>query len=193
MHSNVKWSSAKIRSVHKQSSSLGKRTCHEMHSWRVPVDGLTSTDPHAVSFLFPHFQHFLVYVTDHSLGLLGPFLFLCGVVVGNVLPGRRLHGPCRPTPLSLLLRTNILQETEGDVTCKGKWKCDTGGRFQSDVFQRCTETALTCSTRHIQELCTRLWVHDVQQRVLPQSVNPKTHRIIHDVILLGHILKHLVH
>lgn len=77
----------------------------------------TSTDAHAVGFLLAHFQHLFVDVTDHSLGFQRPLLFLCGVVFRNVLPRRRLHRPCRTPLLPLLLRMNVIQETEGNVTC----------------------------------------------------------------------------
>ncbi len=157
----------------------------------------TSTDAHAVGFLLAHFQHLFVDVTDHSFGLQGPLLVLCGVVYRNVLPRRRLHGPRRTPLLPLLLRTNVLQETEGNVTCAGqlsqkkKVRCDTNWGFS--YFTEMHINCFTCSPCHIQESHPRLWVHDVQQHVLPQSMNPQTHGIVHYVILLCHILKHLIH
>lgn len=78
----------------------------------------TCPDAHAVGFLFAHFQHFLVDITDHSPGLGGGGLSLCVVVAGDVLPRWRLHGPGLPPLLALLLVTNVVQETEGNVACK---------------------------------------------------------------------------
>lgn len=77
---------------------------------------LTSIDAQAARFVFAHSQHLLVDVTNHSPGLGGSIRVLCGVVGGNVLPRRRLRGPRRPPLLSLLLKTNVLQKSKGDVT-----------------------------------------------------------------------------
>lgn len=55
------------------------------------------------------------------------------------------------------------------------------------------EKRFTCSTGHVQQLCPRLWIHDTKERVFPQAMNPEAHGIVHDVILLCHILKHFIH
>ena len=67
-------------------------------------------------------------------------------------------------------------------------------QFKVSVLLRmCITHRFTCSTCHIQESYPWLGVHDVQERVFPQSMNAQTHGIIHEVILLCHILKHLIH
>lgn len=80
------------------------------------VKSQTCTDAQAVSFVFAHFEHLLVDVTDHGPGLLLHVSVLCRVVVRNVLPRGRLQGTRRPPLLPLLLRADVIQEAEGDVT-----------------------------------------------------------------------------
>lgn len=76
-------------------------------------------DAQAVGLLFANAQHLLVDVTDHSLRRHRPVPRPCRGVRLRVLPGWSLHGASRPPPLLLLLKTNVLQETEGDVTWEG--------------------------------------------------------------------------
>lgn len=76
-------------------------------------------DAHAVSFLLANAQHLLVDVTDHSPRWHRPVLLPCRGVRLRVLPGWSLHGASRPPPLLLLLKTNVLQETEGNVAWEG--------------------------------------------------------------------------
>lgn len=102
---------------------------------------------HAVRLLFANTQHLLVDVTDHSPRLSRPVL-LCRVVGVSVLPGWSPYGASCPPPLLLLLITNILQETEGDVTW---WR---GGDLKSDQLSRGINPAtpgecFTCSTCHV--------------------------------------------
>lgn len=141
-------------------------------------------DSLAVRFLLANIQHLLVDVTDHSPGFHWPVRLLSRAFRINVRPG----GASRPLPLLLLLKTNVLQETEGNVTCGG------GGPTSFKVFNPATcEKRFTCSTGHVQELCPWLGIHDMKKRVFPQAMNPEAHGIVHDVILLRHILKHLIH
>lgn len=81
----------------------------------------TCRDAHAVGFLFANAQHLLVDVTDHSPRSHRPVLLLCRGVRLRVLPGWSLHWASHPPPLLLLLKTNVLQETEGDVAWEGGW------------------------------------------------------------------------
>lgn len=77
-------------------------------------------DAHAVGFLFANAQHLLVDVTDHSPRSHRPVLLPCRGARLKVLPGWSLHGASRPPPLLLLLKMNVLQETEGDVAWEGR-------------------------------------------------------------------------
>ena len=51
---------------------------------------------------------------------------------------------------------------------------------------------ITCSSSNIEELGPRKWVHFPEQQILPNTMDTKTHHIIHHIILLGHIFKHLI-
>lgn len=81
----------------------------------------TCVDSHAVCFLLANSQHLLVDVTDHNPGFHWPVHLLSRVFRIIVRPGWSLRGASRPPPLLLLLKTNVLQETEGDITCGGGW------------------------------------------------------------------------
>lgn len=59
------------------------------------------------------------------------------------------------------------------------WSCRTTGEF-------------TCSTSNIHK--ERSWgrIHFVHEDVLPHPMDPQGHRVVHYIVLLGHVFKDLV-
>lgn len=59
------------------------------------------------------------------------------------------------------------------------WSCRTTGGF-------------TCSTSNIHK--ERSWgrIHFVHEDVLPHPMDPQGHRVVHYIVLLGHVFKDLV-
>ena len=51
---------------------------------------------------------------------------------------------------------------------------------------------ITCASSNIQQLGARKRAHLPEQQILPNTMDTKTHHIIHHIILLGHTFKHLI-
>lgn len=66
-------------------------------------------------------------------------------------------------------------------------------RFGNSVAWSCRTTGgFTCSTSNIHK--ERSWgrIHFVHEDVLPHPMDPQGHRVVHYIVLLGHVFKDLV-
>ena len=69
---------------------------------------------------------------------------------------------------------------------------DTNFYKTSLVVPQDTELYVTCASSNIQQLGPRKRAHLPEQQILPNTVDTKTHHIIHHIILPGHTFKHLI-
>lgn len=69
---------------------------------------------------------------------------------------------------------------------------------ETNICKRCSvvpkdaDMDITCASSNIKQVGARRWVHLLEQHVLPNTMNTKSHRIIHHIILLDHTFKHLI-
>jgi hypothetical protein len=55
-----------------------------------------------------------------------------------------------------------------------------------------TKASITCASSHVEQLGPGQRVHLPDKQILPSSMDAETHHVIHQIVLLGHVLKHLV-